>query len=424
MTELKVVILAAGKSTRMKSRLPKTLHEVAGKPILSYVLDQALSLDPAEIFCVVGHQSDKIREKYKDFPRLSFVEQTEQLGTAHALQQTQPFLKDFQGALCVLCGDVPLLRVQTLETFYADFISSGSIASVLTAHYQDPTGYGRIIRDAEGNLRQIVEEKDCLPELREIRECNTGTYLFRAQALFETLEAIKADNVQKEYYLTDIIQAFFLKEQSVGSTLVAEAQEVVGVNTRRDLALADAIARGWIMLDLLENQGVTLVDPATTYIDADVRIGQDTIIRPFSCIRSGVVIGEGCEIGPFAHLRRGTKLEDGAKAGAFVELKNAHFLAGAKAGHMAYLGDVEVGAHANIGAGAITANYNGEEKHRTVIGENAFIGCGTVLVAPVKVGKGGVTGANTVVPKGRDVSEGETVVGIPARPLLRKNKDA
>ncbi len=420
MAGLKVIILAAGKSTRMKSTKSKVLHEVAGQPILRFVLDQAMSLDPDEIVCVVGHGSDRIRAAFEDFPRLVFATQERQLGTAHAVVQAAPFLEDFSGDVLILCGDVPLLRPETLAQFHRDFRAGGYAASVLTAIYDDPTGYGRIVRDGKGRLRQIVEEKDAPPELKSIQECNTGTYLFDAGFLMPTLKQISTDNVQGEYYLTDAVAVLGLTDREVGTTVVEDPHEVIGVNTRRDLAIADAVARGWIMRDLLENGGVTLVDPATTYIDAGVEIGEDTVIRPFTCIRSGVRIGRACDVGPFAHLRPGTVLDDGAKVGAFVETKNAHFLAGAKAGHMAYLGDVTIGRKANIGAGTIVANYDGQSKHQTEIGDGAFIGCGTVLVAPVRVGKKAVTGANTVVPKNRDVPDGVTVVGAPAKELKRK----
>jgi bifunctional UDP-N-acetylglucosamine pyrophosphorylase/glucosamine-1-phosphate N-acetyltransferase len=419
MAGLKVIILAAGKSTRMRSTKPKVLHEVAGQPILRYVLDQALSLDPDEIVCVVGHESGRVRAAFDDFPRLSFATQERQLGTAHAVVQAASFLEDFSGDVLILCGDVPLLRHETLDRFRREFRAGGFAASVLTAVYDDPTGYGRIVRDSSGRLRQIVEEKDAPPELKAIQECNTGTYLFDAGFLMPTLQQISTNNAQGEYYLTDAVAVLGLTDRDIGTTLVDDPHEVIGVNNRRDLAIADAVARGWIMRDLLENGGVTLVDPATTYIDAGVEIGEDTIIRPFTCIRSGVRIGRECDVGPFAHLRPGTVLDDGSKVGAFVETKNAHLLAGAKAGHMAYLGDVTVGKKANIGAGTIVANYDGKEKHLTEIGDGAFIGCGTVLVAPVKVGKNATTGANTVVPKNRNVPDGATVVGAPARELKR-----
>jgi len=423
MAGLKVIILAAGKSTRMKSALPKVLHEVAGKPILAYVLEQAQSLDPSGIVVVAGHQADRVKGAFTGLPKTSFVIQEPQLGTAHAVMQAREALQQAAASdedVLVLCGDVPLLKHDSLARFHAEFKESGAAASVLTAIYHDPTGYGRIVRDGSGSLRQIVEEKDCLPEFRSIKECNTGTYLFKAGFLLSTLDSIKPNNAQKEYYLTDAVQVLFLQDKPVATTVLEAQEEVIGINTRRDLAMADAIARGWIMLDLLENKGVSLVDPATTYIEADVEIGQDTVVLPFSCIRRGVKIGKGCTVGPFAHLRPGTVMEDGTKIGAFVEAKNAHLMEGATAGHMAYLGDVSIGRDVNIGAGTVVANYDGRKKHKTVIEDEAFIGCGTVLVAPVTIGKGAITGANTVVPKNKDVRAGATVVGAPAREIGKK----
>jgi len=420
MAELKVIILAAGKSTRMKSDTPKVLHEVAGKPILRYVLEQAASLDPVEIVCVVGHQAERIEAAFQDFPNLSFVEQAEQLGTAHAVAQAESVLRDFAGDVLILCGDVPLLSHATLAAFLAQHQETGAKASVLTADVGDPTGYGRIVRDSTGAMKEIIEEKDCPPELKVIPEINSGTYLFNAPALMPTLQQIGSENAQGEFYLTDAVHVLVMEQQVVTGVMVNDEREIIGVNNRRDLAQADAIARGQIMLDFLHNGGVTIIDPATTYIDADVEIGRDTVIRPFTCIRAGVKIGENCEVGPFAHLRPGTVMEQGTKIGAFVEAKNAHFMTGAKAGHMAYLGDVEIGHDVNIGAGTIIANYDGAKKHKTVIEDEAFIGCGTVLVAPIRVGKGASTGANTVVPKNRDVAPGATVVGAPAREIKRK----
>ncbi|MCK6439282.1 MAG: NTP transferase domain-containing protein [Planctomycetes bacterium] len=421
MAELKVIILAAGKSKRMKSDLPKVLHPVAGRPMLQHELDLVSKLDPVEIICIVGHQQDLVRDAFKHYPKVVFVEQREQLGTAHAAAQAKDRLKDFKGDVLIINGDLPLIRPATLERFYTHFRATKAPASLLTATLMDPTGWGRIIRDGSGRLRHIVEEKDCLPEFKTIKEVNVGFYLFRASELMPTLDQIGTGNAQNEYYLTDAVQALFLQDKIVETMRVDDAQEVVGVNTRRELAIADAIMRGWIMIDLLEN-GVTLIDPATTYIEADVKIGRDTTIYPFSCIRAGVKIGERCEIGPFVHLRAGSVLDNDTKGGAFVEMKNAHLFPGAKAGHMAYLGDVDIGKDANIGAGTIVANYDGKKKHKTIIEDEAFIGCGTVLVAPVRIGRGAATGANTVVPKNKDVPPGVTVVGAPARELAKAKR--
>ncbi|MCC6466591.1 MAG: bifunctional N-acetylglucosamine-1-phosphate uridyltransferase/glucosamine-1-phosphate acetyltransferase [Planctomycetes bacterium] len=419
---LKVVVLAAGKSTRMKSDTPKVLHKVAGAPVLKWVLEQARSLQPAEIIVVVGHEADAVRKAFASFPGTRFVTQEPQLGTGHAVMQARAALAGFEGDLCVLCGDVPLLKPETLVRFLADYRHSKAVASVLTARFPDPTGYGRIVRDAQGRLTQIVEQKDLVPELADIREVNTGTYLFDAAALWARLDRLTTKNAQGEYYLTDVIQLLCLDKQPVAATVCEDRQEVIGINNRRDLAMADAVARGWIMLDLMLNAGVTILDPASTYIEVGVRIGRDSTVYPCTAIHSGVVIGRRCEIGPFAHIRGGTKVGDNCKVGAFVETKNAVFGEGSKAGHLAYLGDVTMGKDVNIGAGSIVANYDGQKKHQTEIGDEAFIGCGTVLVAPVKVGRNAQTGANTVVPRGKDVPDDTIVVGIPARELKKKPK--
>ncbi|MDC1142977.1 NTP transferase domain-containing protein [Planctomycetota bacterium] len=417
---MKVVILAAGKSTRMKSRTPKVLHKLAGVPILRWVLDQAARLDPEEIIVVVGHESDRVREAFKDTPKISFVTQEPQLGTGHAVQQAAKSLEGFNGDVCVLCGDVPLLRPETLAQMKTEFQESEAVASVLTTKMEDAGAYGRIIRDGMGRLKQIIEFKDLPPEFADIKEVNTGTYMFNGPELLGQLRHLTNENAQNEYYLTDVIQLFGLELKLVLGTVCEDTEEVLGINNRKDLSVADGVARVRIMNDLMLNQGVTILDPANTYIEAGVKIGQDTTVYPNTAIRTGVEIGEDCSIGPFAHLRPGTKVGNGCKVGAFVETKNAIFGDGAKAGHMAYLGDVTMGEDVNIGAGSIVANYDGEKKHQTNIGDKAFIGCGTVLVAPVNVGKNAQTGANTVVPHNKDVPDDTIVVGIPAKELRKK----
>lgn len=402
------------------SETPKVLHRLAGVPLLRWVLAQASSLEPDEIIVIVGHQADRIRAEFEGDDRLSFITQEPQNGTGHAVMQARSAFQDFDGDLAILSADVPLLRPATLARLRKDYTDSGAKAAVLTTRLPDPSGYGRVVRDAEGRLTQIVEERDLAPELQEIREVNTGTYWFNAPALLGRLEKLTTENASGEYYLTEVIQLMCLDGEIPASTVCEDSQEVIGINTRRDLSVADAVARGWIMLELLERRGVTILDPTTTYIEAGVVIGRDTVIYPHTAIRSKVEIGENCEIGPFAHLRAGTKLGRNCKVGAFVETKNAVFGDGTKAGHMAYLGDVRLGTKVNIGAGTIIANYDGKAKHQTEIGDEAFIGCGTVLVAPVKVGKRAQTGANTVVPHGKDVPDDTIVVGVPARELKKR----
>jgi bifunctional UDP-N-acetylglucosamine pyrophosphorylase/glucosamine-1-phosphate N-acetyltransferase len=413
---LKVVILAAGKSTRMKSDTPKVLHKLAGVPMLQWVLDQAAAVNAAETIVVVGHEGDRVREKFKD--RARFVTQEPQQGTGHAVMQTRDALKDFKGDVAVLCGDVPLIRPRTLELLRHMHRSENAACTILTTLPAQPRGYGRIVRDGLGRVRKIVEQRDLHREQEAIKEVNTGTYLFDCAKLLLVLDKLKTDNAQGEYYLTDVVP--LLAQLGVAACACDDPAEVMGINNRKQLAEADQIARARIMDDLMIEQGVTIYEPATTYIEAGCKIGRDTVIYPHSVIRAGVVIGEHCEIGPFAHLRPGTKLGNHCKAGAFVETKNAVYGDGSKSGHLAYMGDVTLGKDVNIGAGSIVANYDGEKKHHTEIGDGAFIGCGTVLVAPVKVGKNAQTGANTVVPHGKDVPDDTIVVGAPARELRKK----
>jgi bifunctional UDP-N-acetylglucosamine pyrophosphorylase / glucosamine-1-phosphate N-acetyltransferase len=413
---LKVVILAAGKSTRMKSDTPKVLHKLAGVPMLQWVLDQAAAMNAAETIVVVGHEGDRVREKFKD--RARFVTQEPQQGTGHAVMQTREALKDFKGDVAVLCGDVPLIRPRTLELLRHMHRSENAACTILTTLQDQPRGYGRIVRDGLGRVRRIVEQRDLTPQQEPIQEVNTGTYLFDCAKLLLVLDKLKTDNAQGEYYLTDVVP--LLAQLGVAACACDDPTEVMGINNRKQLAEADQITRARIMDELMIEQGVTIYEPATTYIEAGCRIGRDTVIYPHSVIRAGVVIGEHCEIGPFAHLRPGTKLGNHCKAGAFVETKNAVYGDGSKSGHLAYMGDVTLGKDVNIGAGSIVANYDGEKKHHTEIGDNAFIGCGTVLVAPVKVGKNAQTGANTVVPHGKDVPDNTIVVGAPARELRKK----
>lgn len=412
---LKVVILAAGKSTRMKSRTPKVLHKLAGQPVLQWVLEQAAAMGAAETIVIVGFEGDAVRKKFAKFPNLKFVTQQPQQGTGHAVMQAREALAGFDGDVAVLCGDVPLVRAETLAALRAEHKAADASCTILTTRVANPHGYGRIVREA-GLVARIAEQKDLKPGEDAINEINSGTYVFNAAELLSRLDRLTTNNAQGEYYLTDVIKLLRDDGQTVAASICADEAEVMGINDRAQLAVAEAHARARINGALMRD-GVTITDPATTYIEAGVKIGRDTVIYPCSVIRAGVEIGDECEIGPFAHLRPGTKLANGCKVGAFVETKAAVFGEGSKSGHLAYLGDVTLGRHVNIGAGTIVANYDGENKHQTEIGDNAFIGCGTVLVAPVKVGKNSQTGANTVVPKGKDVPDNTIVVGAPARKL-------
>ena len=417
---LKVVILAAGKSTRMKSDTPKVLHKVAGLQVLQWVLDLADSLGATESIVIIGHQGDRVREAFESRANVRFIEQEPQLGTGHGVMQAKEALTGFDGDVALLCGDVPLIRPKTLQLMRHMHHSEEASCTILTTLRENPQGYGRIVRDGLQRVRRIVEQKDLIPQQEEIREVNSGTYLFDCSKLLPTLDKLDTDNAQNEYYLTDVVPLLADEGNKVVAFACDDHDEVMGINNRKQLAIADGVARRRIMEELMIEQGVTIYDPATTYIEAGCKIGRDTVIYPHTVLRAGVEVGERCSLGPFAHLRPGTRLGDDCKVGAFVETKNAVYGDGAKSGHLAYMGDVTLGKNVNIGAGSIVANYDGEKKHQTEIGDDAFIGCGTVLVAPVKVGKNAQTGANTVVPHGKDVPDDTVVVGVPAKELRKK----
>lgn len=426
---LAAVILAAGKGTRMKSSLPKVLHRVCGRTMLEHVLLAVQKTGAQKTVLVVGHQGELVAESARG--KAETVYQAEQLGTAHALLQCRQALKGFDGDILVVCGDTPLLTSQTLLQLQAEHSRCGFAATVLTAVLPDPTGYGRIIRNTTGKIMKIVEQKDATPGELAVSEINTGVYCFKAEGLFEALSEIRPDNAQGEYYLTDIIEYYIARGKPVGAVITGDASEVTGINDRCQLALVENVLRRRI-LDRLMMSGVTIMDPASTFIDDTVHIGADSIIYPFTFIEGESKIGEnciigpasrlidvslgcrvnvqnsviiesrvedGCNIGPFSYIRPGCVLERNAKVGDFVELKNTHLGEGSKVPHLSYVGDTEVGQNTNIGAGTITCNYDGEKKSRTIIGAGAFIGSNTNLVAPVVVGDGAVTGAGSTITK-------------------------
>ena len=424
-----VVILAAGQGTRMKSSLPKVLHPVAGRPIVEHVLRAAGSISPTTITLIVGHQAEVIRGVLGDRQGLQFALQVPQLGTAHALQQAEPLLAGRTGTLVLLSGDVPLLSATTLRRLLETHHAAGAAATVVAAVVERPYGYGRIIRTG-GRIARIVEERDASPAERRVREINSGIYAFDAAPLFDALRAIAARNAQGEYYLTDLIAVYRRLKLPVETLIVDDPREIRGVNSRSELAEVSAIMRQNKNEELMA-AGVTIVDPATTYIDPDVEVGADTVIHPGVVIQGHSRIGSACEIhayvriadseladrvtihnfclivgarvadgaviGPFAHLRPATKVGPGAKVGNFVELKRTTLGAGSKANHLSYLGDATIGANVNVGAGTITCNYDGQQKHETVIEDGAFIGSDTQLIAPVRVGKGAYVAAGSSI---------------------------
>jgi len=431
---LAAVILAAGKGTRMKSQRPKVVHEVCGRPMVEHVLRAVRGAGAQEIITVVGFGGEQVAALVREQSRVVF--QREQLGTAHALLQAKEALAGFDGDILVVCGDTPLITPETLHLLVSVHKRECAAATVLTARLDDPTGYGRVIRDASGRVRRIVEQKDAGADELAVNEINTGMYCFAAQGLFETLAAVKPENAQGEYYLTDVIEACVRAGRPVAACPAPRVEEIRGINDRRQLAGAEKILRRRILDDLML-AGVTIVDPATTFVDAGVEVGPDTIIYPFTFIEGRSVIGGGCrigpgtqlvdvkvgdgariwnsivcdseieaqcQIGPFAYIRPGCRLERGVKVGDFVELKKAVIGEGSKVPHLSYVGDAAVGRGVNIGAGTITCNYDGRKKWPTEIGDGAFIGSNTNLVAPVKVGAGAVTGAGSTIT--RDVPPG------------------
>ena len=428
-SDVHVVVLAAGQGTRMRSGRAKVLHAVAGRPMVEHVLQAAASLSPATTTLIVGHQAETVRRLLQGRKGLAFALQDPQLGTAHALQQAEPLLVGRTGTVVLLSGDVPLLRPATLEHLLATHRAAKAAATVVTAVVDRPYGYGRIIR-SNGRISRIVEERDASPAERQVREINSGIYAFDLAPLFDTLRTIASRNAQGEYYLTDLIAVYRRKRRPVETLIVKDPAEVRGVNSRTELAELSATMRQKKNEELMA-AGVTLIDPATTYIDPDVEIGPDTVIHPGVviqghthigaacevhayvriadtemadrvtihnfCLIVGARVAEGASVGPFAHLRPETVVGEKAKIGNFVELKKTSMGAGSKANHLSYLGDATVGPHVNVGAGTITCNYDGKQKHHTIIEEGAFIGSDSQLVAPVRIGRGAYVGSGTTV---------------------------
>ncbi len=406
----------------MRSSGPKVLQPLCGRAMLGYVLDQAHALEPERIVIVTGHDGESVQEwlaQEEPDPRVRFVVQAEQQGTGHAVQVCADELRATPGPVVVLYGDMPLLSVANLRALCA--ARGAARAAVITAHTDRPRGFGRIVRE-DGEFRGVVEEKEASPQELAIREVNVGVYCFDRDALLERLPQLSNENSRGEYYLTDVLGFFVGAGERVPTVTLADEREAIGVNTIEHLAEARTALQARILLEHMDN-GVLIEDPATTYIDHGVEIGAGTRILPCTVIRSGVRIGAGCEVGPFTHLRVGTVLEDGAEVGNFTEAKQAQIGRGTKAKHLTYLGDVTIGAGANIGAGTIVANYDGKTKHHTDVGDRAFIGSGSILIAPCKVGEGALTGGGAVVTRNSHIPPGETWIGVPARSLARRQKE-
>ena len=434
---LAVAVLAAGKGTRMKSALPKVLQPLAGATLVERVLASAANLQPDRRLLIVGHQADRVEEQLAAIGGLEFVLQQPQNGTGHAVQQLLPVLQGFEGELLVLNGDVPLLRAETIESLVNGHRQSGADVTLLTARLEDPTGYGRVFVDADGKVSAIVEHRDCSEEQRSNNLTNAGIYCFNWHALAEVLPKLSTDNDQGELYLTDTVAMLPLAMH----VEVADPDEVNGINNRKQLAQCEAVLQQRLR-DQWMAEGVTFVDPGSCTLSEDCRFGRDVVIEPQTHLRGSCRIGDNCRlgpgslldnaelgndvsvlhsvvreatvgngvaIGPFAHLRPAADIADGCRIGNFVEVKKSQVGAGSKINHLSYIGDASLGENVNVGAGTITANYDGVRKHRTVIGEGSKTGANSVLVAPVTLGSNVTVGAGSTITK--DVPDGALAIG-------------
>ncbi|PKG22474.1 bifunctional UDP-N-acetylglucosamine diphosphorylase/glucosamine-1-phosphate N-acetyltransferase GlmU [Niallia nealsonii] len=421
------VILAAGQGTRMKSKLYKVLHPVCGKAMVQHVVDQVLNLQIKDVVAVIGHGSEQVKAQLGN--KVKYVNQAEQLGTAHAVIQAKDLLDNKEGVTLVVCGDTPLIKSETLEALFKHHDETSAKATILTAVTQNPSGYGRIVRNSHGQVEKIVEHKDATDEERLITEINTGTYCFDNMALFHALNQVSNENAQGEYYLPDVIEILKKQNDIVAAFQTEDFEETLGVNDRVALAEAEALMKKRINKFHMQN-GVSIIDPENTYIEASVRIKEDTVIMPGSILSGDTVIDSDCvigphteikncvvgkntvikqsiahdskigsevNIGPFAHIRPQSNIDDEVKIGNFVEIKKVSFGKGSKASHLSYIGDAEVGSDVNIGCGTITVNYDGKNKFLTKIGDGAFVGCNSNLIAPVTIGEGAYVAAGSTI---------------------------
>lgn len=445
---LNVLVMAAGLGTRMKSKRAKVLHELAGRPLIAHVVRTAQSLDPKTILVVVGHQAEQVEQAVlAEVGELaSFAIQEKQRGTGDAVESARRLLENSDSLLLLLSGDVPMIRAETLQKLIEHHRATGAACSILGVRLENPTGYGRIIRDKQGRFQRIVEQKDATEEERQVREINSGIYCFETRNLFDALRRVEPKNEQGEYYLTDVAEIILSTGRKVEVYTHTDPREVSGINTRAELAEFENLIRRNAIRRLMIEGGVTFIDPSHAYISPEAEIGRDTIIYPDVTIEGRCVIGEGCvirsgsritnsrlgedvvvkdhslivdseigakcSVGPFAHLRMNATLEEKATVGNFVEVKKSRLKRGSKAMHLTYLGDATIGERTNIGAGTVTCNYDGVRKHETVIEDDVKIGSDTMLVAPVRVGARSITGAGSVVTE--DVPPDTLVAGVPA----------
>jgi bifunctional UDP-N-acetylglucosamine pyrophosphorylase/glucosamine-1-phosphate N-acetyltransferase len=440
--------MAAGLGTRMKSNRAKVLHQLGGLPLITHVSRTAQTLNPQSIVVVVGHQADEVERLVReDIGELAqFALQPQQRGTGDAVNAARPLLENSDSELVVLSGDVPLIKSDTLKKLIEHHQATNSDCSVLTVRLENPSGYGRVIRDETNNFVRIVEHKDATDEERQVKEINSGIYCFNTRKLYKALRVVKPVNEQGEYYLTDVPEILRTEGGVVTCFLHTDSREVSGINTRAELAEFENLLRRNTIRRLMIDGGVTFIDPSHAYVSFEAQIGSDCVIYPNVSIEGTSIIGEGCvirsgaritssrigdnvtvkdhsiiidseigsncSVGPFAHLRMNAKLEDRAAVGNFVEVKKSRIGRGTKAMHLSYLGDATIGEGTNIGAGTVTCNYDGVRKHETIIEDNVKIGSDTMLVAPVRVGAGSVTAAGSVVTK--DVPPDSLVAGVPA----------
>jgi bifunctional UDP-N-acetylglucosamine pyrophosphorylase/glucosamine-1-phosphate N-acetyltransferase len=446
-----VLILAAGLGTRMRSNLAKVLHGLDGRPLIAHVCRAAARLNPRRIYVVVGHQAEQVQtavEKDLGEGQASFVRQVEQRGTGDAVRAAKDELANSGATMLVLSGDVPLIKTETLNGLLAAHASESAACTILTVRMENPTGYGRVLRDDANSFQKIVEQKDATEDERQIREINSGIYCFDSNKLFAALEEVRPTNSQGEYYLTDVPAILKSQHERVALFNHNDVREVSGINTRAELAEFENLIRRRTVRRLMVDAGVTFIDPSNSYVSGEAQIGRDCVIHPNVHIEGPSVIGENCElqqgsrivnsrlgnrvtvkdhclivdsdiaddcaVGPFAHLRMGTRMKERAVVGNFVEVKKSTIGRGTKSMHLTYLGDATIGDKTNIGAGTITCNYDGKNKHPTIIEDNVKIGSDTMLVAPVTVGKGSVTAAGAVVTE--DVPPNTLVAGVPAKP--------
>lgn len=399
--DIKAVILAAGKGTRMKSETtPKVLHQIMGKTLLGYVLDNVKNF-VSEEYVIVGHHAQEVENFVKsNYENAKTVLQSPQLGTGHAVSMVCPDLQNYDGLVLILCGDTPLVQEETLKKFVEYHKSQNSDITVMSTLFDNPTGYGRIIREQDNSLQCIVEEKDANPEQKAVKEVNAGIYCLNWGKIKDAFGQLKSNNAQGEYYLTDIISWGKTKALKVNAYILENSDEIYGINSRLNLAQAAKMMNHRNLERYMIN-GVTIVDPDSTWISEDTEIGQDTIIYPFTYIEGKNTIGKSCKIGPCAHFRGNVEVCDNVKVGNFVEVKKAKISSNTNVGHLSYIGDSELGEYVNIGAGTITANYNPltKEKTKTILKDNVKIGSNTVLVAPITVEEGANIGAGTVVTK-------------------------